>query len=402
MGYLIERRHNDAMRIPKTIFFAIFVLTASVGVVFGLIASLQDELGFENGVLGVIAAAAFFSAVLAQLFLAPLADRGFTKVLMITAVSVAALGCLWFALASSALELIFARTLTGLGIGAFAPAARAVVANADKNRSGERLGQLAAVETSGFVAGPVIGAIINEIWGLKAPFLVFSFVLLCLLPGLMKIQLSKAGNAVRGTSKVNSAGLILRRKEAVGAILLGAALFFPAGMYEAIWARFMEDLGASTLFVGVSLTMYGVPFAIVASMAGKFIDRSGAWLAATFAVAIIVPMTVIYGFLVSPFLLMGLAMVEALGQGIGAPACQAAMVECTHEGERATGQGLVAAASSIGAGIAALIAAPLYAGPGPEITFVIVAGVVLILSLIATKLSGFKFRKPSKEVLPHG
>ena len=174
----------------QTIFFAIFVLTASVGVVFGLITSLQDELGFENGVLGVIAAAAFFSAVLAQLFLAPLADRGFTKVLMITAVSVAALGCLWFALASSALELIFARTLTGLGIGAFAPAARAVVANADKNRSGERLGQLAAVETSGFVAGPVIGAIINEIWGLKAPFLVFSFVLL-LLAWFNENQLSK-------------------------------------------------------------------------------------------------------------------------------------------------------------------------------------------------------------------
>ena len=390
------------MRIPKTIFVAIFILTASVGVVFGLIASLQDELGFKNGVLGIIAAAAFFSAVLAQLFLAPLADRGFTKALMIIAVSVAALGCLWFALASSALELILARTLTGLGIGAFAPAARAVVANADTNRSGERLGQLAAVETSGFVAGPVIGALLNEIWGLKAPFLVFSFVLICLLPSLLKIQFSEAGSAAVSISKVNSARLILRRREALGAILLGAALFFPAGMYEAIWARFMEDLGASTLFVGVSLTMYGIPFAIVASLAGKFIDRSGPWLAATFAVAIIVPMTVIYGFLVSPVLLMGLAMVEALGQGIGAPACQAAMVECTNEGERATGQGLVAAASSIGAGIAALIAAPLYAGPGPEITFVIVAGVVFILSVIATKLSGFKFRKPIQEVLPYG
>ena len=390
------------MRLPKTIFVAIFVLTASVGVVFGLIASLQDELGFKNGVLGVIAAAAFFSAVVAQLFFAPLADRGFTKALMVTAVSVAALGCLWFALASSPLELILARTLTGLGIGAFAPAARTVVASADTSRSGERLGQLAAVETSGFVAGPVIGALINEVWGLKAPFLVFSFVLICLLPSLMKIQFRKANTAVRPASKVNSARLILRRKEAVGAILLGAALFFPAGMYEAIWARFMEDLGASTLFVGVSLTMYGIPFAIVASMAGKFIDRSGPWLAATFAVTIIVPMTVIYGFLVSPVLLMGLAMVEALGQGIGAPACQAAMVECTDDGEHATGQGLVAAASSIGAGIAALIAAPLYAGPGPEITFVIVAGVVLILSLIATKLSGFKFLKATEEVLPYG
>jgi len=149
-------------------------------------------------------------------------------------------------------------------------------------------------------------------------------------------------------------------------------------------------LGASTLFVGVSLTMYGIPFAIVASMSGKFIDRSGPWLAATFAVAIIVPMTVIYGFLVSPVLLMALAMVEALGQGIGAPACQAAMVEATEENERATGQGLVAAASSIGAGLAALLAAPLYAGPGPEATFAIVAAVVCVLGCAAFALGAPK------------
>ena len=48
------------MWIPKTIFVAILVLTASVGVVFGLIASLQDDLGFKNGIFGLIAAAAFF------------------------------------------------------------------------------------------------------------------------------------------------------------------------------------------------------------------------------------------------------------------------------------------------------------------------------------------------------
>ena len=244
------------MRIPKTIFVAIFVLTASVGVVFGLIASLQDDLGFKNGILGLIAAAAFFSAVLAQLFLAPLADRGFTKALMITAISVAALGCLWFALASSALELILARTLTGLGIGAFAPAARAVVANADTSRSGERLGRLAAVETSGFVAGPVIGALLNEIWGLKAPFLVFSFVLLCLLPSLLRIQLAGA------SSTATPFKLILHDLscdvEKRGSYSFGRRSFLSRRDVEAIWARFMEDLGASTLFVGVSLTMYGI------------------------------------------------------------------------------------------------------------------------------------------------
>ena len=388
------------MPIPKSIYVAIFTLTASIGVVFGLIASLQDDLGFADGILGLIAAAAFFSAVVAQLLLAPLADRGHTKILMAGAIMIAASGSLWFAVASSAWELILARLLTGLGIGAFAPAARAVVANADPSRAGERLGRLTAVETSGFVAGPVVGAFINEIWGLKAPFLTFCCALVLILPSLLRVKFPSPPVKSKA-SRSDSVFVILRRKEALGSILLGAALFFPAGMYEAIWARFMEDLGASTLFVGVSLTMYGIPFAITASMAGKFIDRSGPWLAAVFAVVIIIPMTVIYGFLASPILLMALAMFEALGQGIGSPACHAAMVAATDENERATGQGLVAAASSIGAGIAALIAAPLYAGPGPEITFIIVAGVVLVLSLIAFRLKGFAFLQPVRGLVSH-
>ena len=158
-----------------------------------------------------------------------------------------------------------------------APAARAVVANADTSRSGERLGRLAAVETSGFVAGPVIGALLNEIWGLKAPFLVFSFVLTC-LSFLLRIQLVglvAQRHLFRKSIQHDSSCNAERHWE-----LFFGCRFFPAGMYEAIWARFMEDLGASTLFVGVSLTMYGIPFAIVASMAGKFIDRSGPLLAA--------------------------------------------------------------------------------------------------------------------------
>ncbi len=384
------------MRVPRSLYLAMFSLTASIGVIFGLIASLQDDLGFANNALGLIAGASFFAGFIGQLWLAPLADRGKTKSLLICAVIAAALGTIWFAVASSVLELIAARALTGLGFGAFAPAARAVVANIDPSRAGERLGRLAAIETSGFVTGPVIGAALNEIWGLDAPFIFLSIVLICMLPGLTKIQLSVERALPRG-SRLVAARAILSRREAVGAILLGAAMFFPAGMYEAIWARFMEDLGASTLFVGISLTMYGIPFAFTASTAGKLIDRIGPWRAAGFGISVIIPMTFFYGFLTSPWLLMGLAMVEAVGQGVGSPACQAAMVKATYESERATGQGMVGAAQTFGAGLAALIAAPLYAGPGPEETFMIVACVVAVLGSAAFLLG--RSRVPLPEVV---
>ena len=178
------------MRVPRSLYFAMFSFTASIGVIFGLIASLQDALGFANSALGLIAGASFFASFLGQLFLAPLADRGKTKPLLLFSIVLAVLGTLWFALASSVWELTIARALTGLGFGAFAPAARAIVSNIDASRAGERLGRLAAIETSGFVTGPVIGAALNEIWGLDAPFIFLSAFLICMLPGLIKINIS--------------------------------------------------------------------------------------------------------------------------------------------------------------------------------------------------------------------
>ena len=44
----------------------------------------------------------------------------------------------------------------------------------------------------------------------------------------------------------------------------------------------------------------------------------------------------------------------------------------------------------------------LYAGPGPEVTFIIVAGVVLILSSFALKLSGVQFIRTSGGLVSHG
>ncbi len=383
------------MKIGRSVYVALFTLTASLGVVFALLASLQDDLGFASSSLGIVAGAAFFSSVASQLWLAPLADRGRARVLMVAAVVVAAISSLWVAAATTVAELVAARLIAGIGIGAFQPAARAVVSSADPTRAGERLGHLAAVETAGFVAGPVIGAAAHRLWGLDAPFILLGILLIAVAPPLARMPLPDI-RVVQRERRWAVATSIVARRDARAAILLGAALFLPVGMYEAIWARFLEDLGASTLFVGATLSMYGVPFAITAAMAGRYIDRYGPWRAITIALAVIVPMTMIYGQLRSPWLLMGLAMIEAVGNGAGIPASQAAMAKATGEGERAAGQGLVAAAGQIGAGLAALLSAPLYAGPGPGATFAAVALIVAALGVIGVWLG----RSPRAAVRP--
>ncbi len=383
---------TDPRRVPRAIPAGLFALTASIGMIFALVARLQDEHGFATSALGVIAAAAFFAAVAAQLLLAPLADRGHARTLMVGALTAGAVAALWLAFATEAWQFVGARALSGLAYGAYAPAARAVVAAADPARAGRRLGALAGVETAGFITGPGLAGLLVERTGTDTPFLVATVVTAALVLPLLRPDARWARPAVvpdTAVGRLEPAGVrgLLARRDVVAATLLAAAFMLPAGLYEAIWARFMDDLGASTLFIGVSLTFYGIPFALTAPLAGRLSDRFGPYRVMPVALALTVPLTVLYGWLTVPLTLMILASFEAVANGAGIPAAQAAMARATGEGEAATGQGLAAAAGQVAAGTAALMAAPVYEHVGPEATFAVVAGAVTVIAAAGLALA---------------
>ncbi len=59
------------------------MLSASGSVVFALMGNLQDEYGFADIGLGIIAATGFAMSFLVQILIAPLADKGHTKTLLL-------------------------------------------------------------------------------------------------------------------------------------------------------------------------------------------------------------------------------------------------------------------------------------------------------------------------------
>jgi len=406
----VDRRGRQTLAVSRLIHLGLFSIAASIGMVFALLAEIQDQNGLSSSSLGFIAAVSFFAGVASQVTLAPLADRGHARQLMLAAVFIAAIGVFGFAFASSAWQFILARALSGLAYGAYAPAARALVTTADPDNAGARLGALAGLETSGFIIGPGIAAVIVQVTSLDVPFIMMAVVLMALLPALSRVRIPEMADQPTHTSSRAGIVSILRRRRALAAVVLSAALVLPAGMYEAIFARFMTDIGSDTWFIGLSLSLYGIPFALTAPFAGRAADRLGPLRTIPVSVAVIVPLTIVYGQLTRPGLVMGLAMAEAVANGAAMPAAQALMASATNAGERATGQGLAAAAGQIAAGFAALVSAPLYASRGPGPTFIMVALAVLVLSGIGLAI-GFsadardrdaRYRKPDAAHIPEG
>lgn len=376
-------------RVSLMVPVGLFTLAASIGMVFALLHELRDAHNLNDGTLGFIAGVSFFAAVASQLLIAPFADRGHARRVMMLSILGGAIAALTFAVATEPWQFVFARIAAGLAFGAYLPAAQAIVTAADPERAGRQLGQLAGIQTAGFIIGPGVGAGLVELWGLDAPFWCLGVGLVALVVPLANIDVEEVvddepplGVLRTALEMVVTMAKISRRRQALAAAVISAALVMPAGMYEAIWGIFMQDLGASTLFIGVSLVLYGLPFMVAAPFGGILADHRGPMQIAAIAMAIVIPLTVIYGHLTSPWLLMALAMFEGAANGFGMPAAQALMARSVKVGERATGQGLAAAAGQLGAGLAALIAPTFFSDYGPEWTFFWVAMTILVLGVL--------------------
>ncbi len=372
-------------------------LGMGVGVIFPLLAEFQDRYGFSDRGLGMLSAASFGAALVAGLFLARLADRGHARLLMVGGVALSSAGLLWFSVGTELWQFTTARLLEGLGYGIFLPAARKIVTTGDEATGGARLGRLTSAELAGFLAGPVIGSLLSEAFELWVPLVVIGVVQAGIAIRLVTVRLPElavvseqssdsgesGGGTVSGT--VGSAGSmfssfrLLQRGSVSGAALLSLTIFLPVGVYDALWSRYLTDQGASTLFIGIGLSLYSIPIVVLAPSGGRLADRLGPVRATTFAVCCIIPATFVYGLVSAPVLITLVGLLESLPQSVATPAVQTAMLRACRPDEVAAGQGVAHAVNQVGAGTAALLGPIIYGAAGATVLFGALAAAMVVL-----------------------
>lgn len=344
--------------------YPLLIATGTIGiansVVFALLSNLQDKHGFSDAGLGLIAGSGFLVGLIGQILMAPFADRGHSKALLLGGLGFAVVGSVLFAFSGSLLTLVASRAVVGFSNSLFLPAARAIAISISPDKVAERLGTMSGIELAGFVTGPVIGGFLVGPFGLQVPFLVTgAFALL----GALLLAPQRLPQPFVDPTSANKHRLaldLLRLPRVRSGVLMSVALFLPVGFYDATLDVYLTDRGASDVLIGMTFLAYGIPFALLATAGGRLSDRRGAVRVAFISTLLVAPVTAAYGLIAVPMLILVLTAVEGCFQALGVPASQSMVAAAAPLGRTAAAQGLAGGANLLIAAVTAYSGGSLY------------------------------------------
>ncbi len=263
-------------KLPTIVIFTTVVLDSmGIGIIIPVMPALFAEVTgstkiSEIAVWGGLLASTF--ALMQFIFgpiLGALSDKYGRKPILLLALFIMAAYYLLMGFAQT-LWLLFIGRLIGGITAATHSTAKAYMADISlPEEKAARFGMLGAGFGLGFVLGPLIGGLLGE-WGSRTPFFVAAILaaangVLCFV--VLKESLETKNRREFMWHRANPIGAILdlRKFEGIYPLLVVLLLFsIGTSIYPAIWPFFtVERFEWSPSMIGISLTIYGVCFAIV-------------------------------------------------------------------------------------------------------------------------------------------
>ena len=263
-------------KLPIFVIFTTVVLDSmGIGIIIPVMPALfADVTGTEKisdiAIWGGLLASTF--ALMQFIFgpiLGALSDRYGRKPILLLALFVMAAYYLLMGFAQTLWLLFLGRLIGGITAATHATANAYMADISSPEEKAARFGMLGAGFGLGFVLGPLIGGLLGE-WGPRAPF--FAAAMLAAANGVLCYLVLKESLKTKNRRefmwyRANPIGAILdlRKFEGIYSLLLVFLLFtIGTSIYAAIWPFFtVERFNWSPGMIGISLTIYGVCFAIV-------------------------------------------------------------------------------------------------------------------------------------------
>ncbi len=361
---------------------AIFVSSTGIGSLLPVLPLYLRERNASYALVGVIVGSALVAQALGQWPAGRLAERVGRREMMVVGLTVAAIASVAFVLPLPVEWLIVLRVAQGLGFAAAAPAELAAVGDiVPPEHLGRAYAWVSGCQMAGFIAGPAIGGLLAVFgrWTVFATTGAALLVAAAVVAVTLRWSVHKAavptsiGLNLFGRSRTESA------VRAIAVVSIGLGLLI--GIYDVIWSLFMRSLHASDPVIGISFTLFALPFLIATPLAGWIADRwDRRWVALG---------SVVLGSLIGPFYpaLRDIPVVMIVGAGeattwaFNGPAMNAFLMDAVPE-RRAEAQGMVGTAQSGATAVGSLAGGWLF-GIGVGMPFYVAAGAGILFALLA-------------------
>jgi DHA1 family multidrug resistance protein-like MFS transporter len=210
-----------------------------------------------------------------------------------------------------------------------------------------------------FVASAVVAAVAGLI-------LVFT------LPG------GRVATVAREAGRVPAA--FWHHRAVIGILIAAISIGFLMGMYDTLWSLLMHARHASNFEIGLSFTVFALPFAVCSWPAGRLADHfDNRWLIGV-SVVVSAAFAVIYPFLPSPGWLIGLGAFEGIFTVVGMPARQAMLSRQVHPEDMGKVQGVYGSLQLGASALAAIVAGSLF-GVAIPLPFIVTAAAMMLSAL---------------------
>ena len=353
------------------------------GVLFTIVGDYRTAYGMTETEIGLVIGLGFLSAFVAQLLIAPIADRGRARQVVILGVLVNVVGLLLMGFGGATLPIVIGRLISGVGIGAAGPAIKRIVILAHPEKLGENLGRLLAADVFGFAAGPAVSALLVGTFGLASPFVVVAVATLITVALSLRVHVVETVEA----STQRLAMDLIRLRPVAGGLVLGAASFLMIGAFDALWDVVHEDLGTPDLLANLGITLFAVPLIILGPIGGRWAQRVGPYKISAAGLMFAAVMMASYGWLPNGSWIFGIAMFHAIGDGLTISAAGVAVSMAVPGDRQAAAQGLLGGSQALSAGITAPIIGWTYQNYGRDAAYATASVGMVVLTLIGMTLA---------------
>ncbi len=352
---------NTVERLVRTLALTTFLLWVGASSILPLLPEYLRNRGSSDGLVGVVMASYFVAALALQYPAGRLADRIGRRPVLVGGLLCYAAGSFGFlAPVGPAVDIGF-RSLQGAGAGAAEVASLAMISGAvELARRGRAFASIYGAQLAAMAIGPLAGSLI----GLSDMDIVFalagSIALGACLPAAARGVVARTDLPLSEDGRPNAKGLPQLTRPLVGSLFAAGALGLVIGVYESCWTLLLESHHAHDWQIGLSWTLFAVPFVAMARPGGWLADHlDRRWLVVG-ALTSSVVFCCTYPFVSSLVLLLVLGGVEAVGMAVALPSAQSLLTQGSPPGEVGRVQGLFSTSETAAIALSAGVGGALF------------------------------------------